>query len=268
MTFQQIKKTRDLLKRIDEVSSFQDMEVFLSEIRGFFGIIFSLNLEIKVKNTEGSYTDLYLERDKAQIRAFLESQLANDNKASSILDILDLIEEGENTTIGRVPIKDYVSKVYHMYYGKIVFDKATEKVATSPQLHGLGQLPLDKSLLLGTVTKLKDYALELCSPRQESNHSVPVFSISNYTSANATASANVDVVVAIQQAKQKTEDAGLSDDQYKDVMSKLSEIEEIAKSNESKGKRWQKAKEILKWIAEQGITVAGIVLPLLAPMIG
>ena len=155
-----------------------------------------------------------------------------------------------------------------MYYGKIVFDKATEKVATSPQRYGLGQLPLDKSLLLGTVAKLKEYAIALCSPRQEITHSAPVFSISNYAAANATASSNVDMVVAIQQAKQQTEDSGLSDDQYKDVMDKLSEIEEIAKSNESKGKRWQKAKEILKWIAEQGITVAGIVLPLLAPMIG
>ena len=51
-------------------------------------------------------------------------------------------------------------------------------------------------------------------------------------------------------------------------MEKIKEIEEIAKSKENKGKRWAKAKNILKWVAEQGITVAGIVLPLLAPMIG
>lgn len=51
-------------------------------------------------------------------------------------------------------------------------------------------------------------------------------------------------------------------------MEKLNEVEKIAKNKEGTVKRWQKAKDFLRWVAEQGITVAGIVLPLLAPMIG
>ena len=76
------------------------------------------------------------------------------------------------------------------------------------------------------------------------------------------------ISISIDEARRQVDAAGLADDQYQAVMDKLNEIEEIAKSKENKGKRWTKAKEILKWVAEQGITVAGIILPLLAPMIG
>lgn len=51
------------------------------------------------------------------------------------------------------------------------------------------------------------------------------------------------------------------------MLEKLNELELIAKSNESKGKRWNKAKEILKWLIEQGIAAAGIIVPVLASSI-
>ena len=47
-------------------------------------------------------------------------------------------------------------------------------------------------------------------------------------------------------------------------MDKISELEELSKSKESKGKRWQKVKEFMKWLVEQGIQVAGVLLPVLA----
>lgn len=38
-------------------------------------------------------------------------------------------------------------------------------------------------------------------------------------------------------------------------------------SKESKGTRWAKIKDVFKWVAEQGIQVASIIVPLLANMI-
>ncbi|MCM1009168.1 MAG: hypothetical protein NC485_14865, partial [Ruminococcus flavefaciens] len=71
----------------------------------------------------------------------------------------------------------------------------------------------------------------------------------------------------IELAQRQAEDAGLPDEQYAQVLKKLEELENIAKSKESKGKRWQKAKEIMKWLVEQGIQVASIVVPVLASSI-
>ena len=38
-------------------------------------------------------------------------------------------------------------------------------------------------------------------------------------------------------------------------------------SKESKGKRWAKIRDVFKWVAEQGIQVAGIIVPLLSSTI-
>ena len=38
-------------------------------------------------------------------------------------------------------------------------------------------------------------------------------------------------------------------------------------SKESKGKRWAKIKDFFKWVAEQGIQVASIIVPLLTTTI-
>lgn len=55
--------------------------------------------------------------------------------------------------------------------------------------------------------------------------------------------------------------------QFDILIKKLNELEEIGKSKESKGRRWQKAKEVMKWLVEQGIQVAAIVVPVLATCI-
>ena len=55
--------------------------------------------------------------------------------------------------------------------------------------------------------------------------------------------------------------------QTQELFDKLSELEEIAKSKESKGKRWAKAKEVMKWLVEQGIAAASILLPVLSESI-
>ena len=49
-----------------------------------------------------------------------------------------------------------------------------------------------------------------------------------------------------------------------EVLAKIQELKDIMESKESKGKRWAKIKDFFKWVAEQGIQVASIIVPLLA----
>lgn len=269
MTLAQIEKTRYFLSNIDKVSNLTDMEKFSSEIIGFYGDIFSVSLKVTRMMQVDKYEELDLEKDKTTIKSFLESQLAEDDKYRMVCDILELIEEGQTIKKDERSIAKFISKVFYSYSGKIKFDKNTEAVATAPKdIFSVGILSVDENMLKGVLKKLKDYAVEICSQKQSLEKSSPMFQINNNNMVNATASLNVDISISIKQARQQAEDAGLADDQYKAVMDKLNEIEEISKIKDSKGKRWQKGKEILKWVAEQGIAVAGIILPLLAPMIG
>ena len=115
------------------------------------------------------------------------------------------------------------------------------------------------------------YAQEVLDGRKSSNKksTAPSVVINNNPSITATASASatVDISAIFENARQRVEDEGLSDLQAKEILEKIAELEEIAKSKESKGKRWSKAKEIMKWLIEQGIAAAGILIPVLSESI-
>lgn len=55
----------------------------------------------------------------------------------------------------------------------------------------------------------------------------------------------------------------LSDEDIAEIQKRIDEIEEIVNSKESKSKKWSKAKEIIKWIADKGVDVGIALLPLL-----
>lgn len=55
----------------------------------------------------------------------------------------------------------------------------------------------------------------------------------------------------------------LSDADIAEIQKRIDEIEEIVNSKESKSKKWSKAKEIIKWIADKGVDVGIALLPLL-----
>lgn len=268
MTLAQIEKTRSFLNTVDSIKDLHSMEIFVGELHGFYGDIFSVSLKVFTLNTIQLYSTPYLESDKATIKSFLESQLAKDDNYVVVSEILSLIEEGCKI-IDEKEGRRFLTKIYNAYSGKIVFSKMIETIASAPKdFVNMGMLPDAKDVLPGIITKLKDYARDICTPKQSEVCAQPLVQVNNTATSNASAYVQVDISTLINQAYKKAEDEGLPDVQLKEIKEKLAGIEAIAKSNESKGKRWQKAKEILKWVIEQGIQVAGIVLPLLAPMIG
>lgn len=55
----------------------------------------------------------------------------------------------------------------------------------------------------------------------------------------------------------------LPDEDIEEIQKRISEIEEIVNSKETKSKKWSKAKEIIKWIADKGVDVGIALLPLI-----
>lgn len=78
---------------------------------------------------------------------------------------------------------------------------------------------------------------------------------------------NITIAAVFDNARQQIKDACLSNVQEEEVLAKIQELNDIMESNESKRKRWEKIKDIFKWVAEQGIQVASIIVPLLTDIV-
>lgn len=54
----------------------------------------------------------------------------------------------------------------------------------------------------------------------------------------------------------------LTNEEIEEIQKRINELEEIVSSKDSKSKKWSKAKEIIKWIADKGVDVGIALLPL------
>lgn len=85
-----------------------------------------------------------------------------------------------------------------------------------------------------------------------------VVNISNSNENNNTITISFDVV------REKVNSmTSLPEEEIEEIQKRIDEIEEIVNSKESKSKKWSKAKEIIKWIADKGVDVGIALLPLL-----
>ena len=55
----------------------------------------------------------------------------------------------------------------------------------------------------------------------------------------------------------------LTEEEIEEIKDKISVLEEIVNSKESKSKKWSKAKDIIKWVADKGVDVGIALLPLI-----
>lgn len=86
---------------------------------------------------------------------------------------------------------------------------------------------------------------------------------------NVTVNNNVTVTITFEQVRAKIEDmTSLTDEQTKEALEKVSEIEAVVKGEGSKKAKWEKVKPILIWLAEKSFDVAMTILPLLLQVQG
>lgn len=75
---------------------------------------------------------------------------------------------------------------------------------------------------------------------------------------------NVNVNITFEQVRSKIEDkTSLTDEQTKEALEKVSEIESVVKGEGSKKSKWERIKPILTWLADKSFDVAMTILPLL-----
>ena len=131
-------------------------------------------------------------------------------------------------------------------------------------------LQVSKEMVDGVITKLKTYAAELSRPKPSNKASIQNKQEINFQPqihVESKVETKINIEVVFKAARQKVADEGLSDAQTKEILDKINELEVLSKSSESKGSKWTKIKEIMKWLVEQGITVAGILMPVITEVL-
>lgn len=283
MTLKQIEKIRTAIDELEKLKTSPTPKAISridSSLENFFHELYkSPYLNISNHFMYGAeITTEQMIADIDDIVSVLNGMLASDPKAAQIKDILDLIFEGEHIENSYEAIQKYISKVFYSYGDNIKLDKsiiavANKSIKTDVDLDWgfKEENTIDYTVVEGIVRKLRVYAQDILESKKtpSKKSSTPSVVINNNPSISATASANVsvDISAIFEDARQKVEDEGLPDIQTQEILEKISELEVIAKSQESKGKRWVKAREVMRWLVEQGIAVANILIPVLSEAI-
>lgn len=80
---------------------------------------------------------------------------------------------------------------------------------------------------------------------------------------------NVNVNITFDQVRAKIEEmTSLTDEQTKEALAKLAEIEAAVNGGGSKKSKWEKIKPVLTWLADKSFDVAMTILPLLLKVQG
>ena len=283
MTLQQIEKIKATISKLENLKTKPtptDISRVDSSLENFFHELYK-SPYLNISNYFAYDMEITKEQmlaDIDDIVSVLNGMLALDPKAAQISDVLELIFEGELIEHSYEAIQKYISKVFYSYGDYIKLDKSIIAVATRAIKTDVDiewgfkeENSIDYTVVEGILRKLRIYAQEVLEGKKESTKkaSAPSVVINNNPSISATASANaaVDISIVFENAVRQVEDACLPDAQEKEVLAKIQELKDIMESKESKGKRWAKIRDVFKWVAEQGIQVASIIVPLLATTI-
>ena len=283
MTLQQIEKIKATISKLENLKTKPtptDISRVDSSLENFFHELYK-SPYLNISNYfayDMEITKVQMLADIDDIVSVLNGMLALDPKAAQISDVLELIFEGEHIEHSYEAIQKYISKVFYSYGDYIKLDKSIIAVATRAIKTDVDiewgfkeENSIDYTVVEGILRKLRIYAQEVLEGKKESTKkaSAPSVVINNNPSISATASANaaVDISIVFENAVRQVEDACLPDAQEKEVLAKIQELKDIMESKESKGKRWAKIRDVFKWVAEQGIQVASIIVPLLATTI-
>lgn len=281
MTLKQIEKIRNCIEKLNILKvkpTPQAISKIDSELENFFhkdylsphlniGLYFAYGTKIGVEE---------MLSDIDSIISVLEGMLSALPYYGEIEYCLDLIDEGKRFIDLKEGDDDFQRKVintvvdceFHLNSVMNYYKEHPEKIHNK-NCTNLTDMQQTVAILERHVESIIKHNRETEISYNNGKKQDTNININQNISNNASSESNVslDISFSFQVARKKAEDEGLADEQYKAVMEKLTELENIAKSKESKGKRWAKAKEIMKWLVEQGIQVAGILLPVLAQTI-
>ena len=75
---------------------------------------------------------------------------------------------------------------------------------------------------------------------------------------------NATFSISFETAKETVENmSALKETEIQEILSKIEELEKIVSSSDRKSQKWEKAKTIIKWVADKGVDVGITLLPLI-----
>jgi len=121
---------------------------------------------------------------------------------------------------------------------------------------------LSKDSLVHNLTLMKSKIEGYCLAfERQSNRT---YAPNNNVSVNVSNTNEVNVSISFEDVRKQIEDmTSLTDEQTKEALVKVSEIESVVKDDGSKKSKWEKIKPILTWLADKSFDVAMTILPLL-----
>ncbi len=286
MTFKQLERISEALKELENLKKApnaksiyhlnENLSNFLGKDFQMPSLIVSVNI---MYNSNSTKEDML--SDIERIKSTLEGMIAQRDNYALANELIDIISEGKLLNDDSESRQKFIAKVFYAYNDVIKFDKSIEGIAKKSIeyksswdfLSEQSEYVVNIEVLQGVIHKLKLYAESLLTEgeKKKTTQKMSPVVINNSPVVNATANVtnevSIDISIVFNNARQQAEDSGLPDEQYKALMEKIDELETIAKSKETKGKRWGKIKEVMKWLVEQGIQVAGILLPAMAQSI-
>lgn len=80
---------------------------------------------------------------------------------------------------------------------------------------------------------------------------------------------DIRIDITFEQAREQIEDmTSLTNEQTKEILDKITEIENAVSSKDAKKSKWEKIKPILKWLTDKSFDVGMVILPLLLKLQG
>lgn len=198
---------------------------------------------------------IVLEKEKDNLFEFKEMY---EEDLQSLKKAISDTGNSETPELAKVSLYKEVTAKYHPYVPKLsdglynyVDDCAFYgEVSGNSLFHNLNQIynKLLSFKVLGYPALKETFTTNLS----------PVVQINN-TNEN-----KVDFNISFTDIRKKIEDmSALPDNEIEEVLSKINQLEVIVKSSERKSKKWENAKEIIKWVADKGVDVGIAFLPLL-----
>ena len=167
--------------------------------------------------------------------------------------------------------REFLVEKIKKYSRNIKFEQAAiaarERILAGDEV---GEEQID-SIFSSVVADIEAYCKSLFEEKrdlkevvQPTNPHFQIIASGGNATANASASAQVTVDISVQigQTIEQVKDACLKPEEESAILAKLDELKEISQEK-SKKTKWDKIKGIFKWLAEQGLQVAGWLVPLI-----
>lgn len=272
MKLKQIIRARDY---IDESYTLLTNDVliikqFANKVASYFG---NDSFTSKLMCYDGSflldpYTESSCLNDLELIRSFLQSMVDNVPNSSIIEKILDLRNEIINLNKNEYTLMlELLREIYSGFSNKIEFDSNIAKLASFPGTGSQARqyCALDINVLKGMQIKLETYADELLISQRaiRTNDSNSKVVINNTNLNTQTTNVAVDVDFEVSNALHNLEEASLSPQEEEKVKYLIDALQKLIESQETKSKKWNRFKEIVKGIADFSLQAAQILAPLM-----